>query len=64
MRLISSAMEMAVRLGYRADNPCNGMRLPVGEKIEDDVQFLTHTEFGLLLPEYRGRTRFSLSSWS
>lgn len=60
--LISSSMEMAVRLGYRADNPCRGMRLPVGEKVEEDVQFLTHTEFGLLLgsiPEpYKVFTQF------
>lgn len=60
--LISSSMEMAVRLGYRVDNPCHDMRLPVGEKIKEDVQFLTPTEFGFLfasIPEpYKAFTLF------
>ena len=30
--LIFSAMETAVRLGYRKDNPCRGVQFPFGEK--------------------------------
>lgn len=38
--LISAAMESAVRVGYRSDNPCCGVRLPVPEKVVDAP--LTH----------------------
>ncbi|MGA7206074.1 MAG: hypothetical protein WBX27_15730 [Specibacter sp.] len=47
--LIFLAMEFAARAGYRPDNQCRGMRLPVGEKVGDDAQFLTLSEFALLL---------------
>ncbi|WP_231391739.1 tyrosine-type recombinase/integrase [Arthrobacter sp. 35W] len=47
--LIFSAMETAVMLKYRLDNPCRGVQLPSGEKAEDEVRFLTHAEFGLIL---------------
>ncbi|MCC9069769.1 tyrosine-type recombinase/integrase [Arthrobacter cryoconiti] len=46
--LIFSAIEFAIRAGYRPDNPCRGMRLPVGETIGDDAQFLTPDEFAVL----------------
>lgn len=47
--LIYSAMETAVMLKYRPDNPCRGVQLPSGEKAEDEARFLTHAEFGLIL---------------
>lgn len=46
--LIFSAMETAVRLGYRTDNPCRGVQLPSGEKAEDEARFPTHAEFRLV----------------
>jgi len=60
--LIFSAMETAVRLGYRTDNPCRGVQLPSGEKAEDEARFLTHAEFGLILEcmgeRYKAFTEF------
>ncbi|WP_252568956.1 tyrosine-type recombinase/integrase [Pseudarthrobacter cellobiosi] len=60
--LIFSAMETAVRLGYRKDNPCRGVQLPSGEKAEDEARFLTHGEFGLILEgmgeRYKAFTEF------
>ncbi|WP_159619145.1 tyrosine-type recombinase/integrase [Arthrobacter zhaoguopingii] len=60
--LIFSAMETAVRLGYRKDNPCRGVQLPSGEKAEDEARFLTHAEFGLILEcmgeRYKAFTEF------
>ena len=47
--LIFAAMERAVQLKYRADNPCRGVDLPSGERVEDDARFLTHAEYSLLL---------------
>jgi integrase len=46
---IYAAMETAVRLGYRPDNPCPGVQLPTGEKPKDEALFLTHAEFGLIM---------------
>jgi integrase len=60
--LIFSAMETAIRLGYRTDNPCRGVQLPSGEKAEDEARFLTHAEFGLILEcmgeRYKSFTEF------
>jgi len=60
--LIFSAMETAIRLGYRTDNPCRGVQLPSGEKAEDEARFLTHAEFGLILEcmgeRYKAFTEF------
>ena len=60
--LIFSAMETAVRLKYRPDNPCRGVQLPSGEKAEDETRFLTHAEFGLILEcmgeQYKDFTAF------
>ncbi|MBT2554942.1 site-specific integrase [Arthrobacter sp. ISL-5] len=47
--LIFAAMETAVMLRYRSDNPCRHVQLPSGEKAEDEARFLTHAEFGLIL---------------
>ena len=47
--LIFAAMERAVQRNYRADNPCRGVDLPSGERVEDDARFLTHAEYSLLL---------------
>ena len=46
--LISASMETAVRLGYRADNPCRGIDLPTTEHAEDKEQFLTWDEWQLI----------------
>jgi len=46
--LLSAAMETAVRLHYRADNPCRGMDLPTTEHHEDKEQFLTWDEWCLI----------------
>lgn len=53
--LIFSAMERAVQLKYRADNPCKGVDLPSGERVEDDARFLTHAEYSLLLSQIADR---------
>jgi integrase len=46
--LISAAMETAMRLGYRPDNPCRGVTLPTTEHAEDHEQFLTWDEWNLI----------------
>ncbi|WP_251043721.1 site-specific integrase [Arthrobacter sp. ISL-48] len=60
--LICAAMETAVMLRYRKDNPCRGVQLPSGEKAEDEARFLTHAEFGLILEcmgeRYKAFTEF------
>ncbi|MET3934995.1 tyrosine-type recombinase/integrase [Arthrobacter sp. OAP107] len=60
--LIYAAMETAVMLRYRKDNPCRGVQLPSGEKAEDEARFLTHAEFGLILEgmgeRYKAFTEF------
>lgn len=60
--LLYSSMDMAVRLKYRSDNPCRGVQLPSGEKVEDEARFLTHAEFSQILaimPErYKDFTQF------
>jgi len=47
--LLSAAMTTAVRLGYRADNPCVGVELPKSVATRDEMTVLTRDEFGLLL---------------
>jgi integrase len=46
--LISSAMNTAVRLKYRPDNPCLGIDLPSTESAHDKEQFLTWAEWSLI----------------
>ena len=69
--LFSSAMKTAVRLGYRASNPCVGVALPKSTATEDAMCVLTHGEFRLLLdamaPRYRLFIRFLVGTglrWS
>jgi integrase len=53
--LFSAAMSTAVRLGYRADNPCAGVELPKSQATHDEMTVLTQDEFALLLskiPEF------------
>jgi len=47
--LLSAAMTTAVRLGYRADNPCLGVEMPKSVATRDEMTVLTRDEFGLLL---------------
>ncbi|KGM09735.1 tyrosine-type recombinase/integrase [Cellulomonas bogoriensis] len=49
--LLSAAMTTAVRLGYRADNPCVGVELPKSVATRDEMAVLTRDEFRLLLPK-------------
>lgn len=60
--LISSAMETAVRLKYRPDNPCKGVDLPSVERADDSTMFLTYKEFAQLRecmdPRYRSLVSF------
>ena len=60
--LISAAMNTAEMLGYITRNPCRGVQLPSVEKAEDEMMFLTHAEFGLIMEgmgeRYRDFTNF------
>jgi len=60
--LLSAAMKTAVRLGYRGDNPCHGVRLPQGGAVSDEMCLLSTAEGGLILehltPWYRPFVRF------
>ncbi|MFF1830674.1 tyrosine-type recombinase/integrase [Paenarthrobacter sp. NPDC058040] len=60
--LISASMNTAEMLGYIARNPCRGVHLPSVEKAEDEMMFLTHAEFGLVMDcmgeRYREFTHF------
>ncbi|MCW2132870.1 tyrosine-type recombinase/integrase [Arthrobacter sp. VKM Ac-2550] len=55
--LLSSAMNTAVKLRYRADNPCDGIALPSTESKGDKMQALTSDEYKLvrecITPEHR-----------
>ncbi|MFK0002659.1 tyrosine-type recombinase/integrase [Paenarthrobacter sp. NPDC090522] len=60
--LISASMNTAEMLGYITRNPCRGVQLPSVEKAEDEMMFLTHAEFGLVMENmgerYRDFTNF------
>ncbi len=60
--LISASMNTAEMLGYITRNPCRGVQLPSVEKAEDEMMFLTHAEFGLIMESmgerYRDFTNF------
>ncbi|MCR1160368.1 site-specific integrase [Paenarthrobacter sp. UW852] len=60
--LISASMNTAEMLGYITRNPCRGVQLPSVEKAEDEMMFLTHAEFGLIMEgmgeRYRDFTNF------
>ena len=47
--LLSAAMNTAVRLGYRADNPCAAVRLPRSQRAGDDMVVLEPEELDLIL---------------
>ncbi|WP_420180816.1 tyrosine-type recombinase/integrase [Paenarthrobacter sp. TA1.8] len=60
--LISASMNTAEMLGYITRNPCRGVQLPSVEKAEDEMMFLTHAEFSLIMENmgerYRDFTNF------
>ncbi|MBP2266400.1 integrase [Pseudarthrobacter sp. PvP004] len=60
--LISASMNTAEMLGCITRNPCRGVQLPSVEKAEDEMMFLTHAEFGLIMDgigeRYRDFTNF------
>jgi len=47
--LLSAAMNTAVRLGYRAENPCAAVRLPRNQRAGDDMVVLEPEELDLIL---------------
>ncbi|NMM22395.1 MAG: site-specific integrase [Phycicoccus sp.] len=47
--LLSAAMNTAVRLGYRADNPCAAVRLPRNQRAGDEMVVLEPEELDLIL---------------
>jgi len=47
--LLSAAMNTAVRLGYRADNPCAAVRLPRNQRAGDDMVVLEPEDLDLVL---------------
>ncbi|GEA89050.1 tyrosine-type recombinase/integrase [Cellulomonas cellasea] len=55
--LLSAAMNTAVRLGYRRDNPCSAVRLPRAQRGGDEMIVLEPLELDLILdnltPHYR-----------
>lgn len=55
-------MKTAIRLGYRSDNPCHGVKLPKAGAVTDEMCLLTPAEVGLILeamtPRYRLLVRF------
>jgi integrase len=55
--LLSASMKTAIRLGYRADNPCHGVRLPKGERVEDEMCLLSTAEVSLILAQMNERYR-------
>ncbi|MEO7127089.1 MAG: site-specific integrase [Nakamurella sp.] len=60
--LLSAAMKTAMRLGYRADNPCHGVKLPKASIVSDEMCLLSSAEVGLILvhlsERYRPLVRF------
>lgn len=60
--LLTSALETAVKLEYRANNPARGVDLPSMVRADDDVMFLTLAEFELINrhmdPHYQLFTKF------
>lgn len=47
--LLSAAMNTAVRLGYRTDNPCAAVRLPRSQRAGDDMVVLEPEDLDLIL---------------
>lgn len=43
--LLSAAMSTAVRMGYRTDNPCKGVKLPKSTSIKDPIRFIEKAEW-------------------
>jgi integrase len=55
--LLSAAMTTAVISGYRADNPCKGVKLPKSTHTEEVIRFMTRAEWDAIMghmdPHYR-----------
>jgi integrase len=55
--LLSAAMTTAVISGYRADNPCKGVKLPKSTHTEEVIRFMTQAEWATIMgnmdPHYR-----------
>lgn len=49
--LLNGVMNTAVKRRYRVDNPCAETRLPKSNRTSDNITFLTHDEFRLLLDQ-------------
>jgi integrase len=47
--LLSAAMTTAVISGYRADNPCKGVKLPKSTHTEEVIRFITRAEWDVIM---------------
>lgn len=47
--LLSAAMTTAVRMGYRTDNPCKGVKLPKAVHTEDVMRFIDKAEWARII---------------
>jgi integrase len=47
--LLSAAMTTAVISGYRADNPCKGVKLPKSTHTEEVIRFMTRAEWDAIM---------------
>lgn len=47
--LLSAAMNTALVNGYRADNPCKGIKLPKSTHTEEPIRFITRDEWDAIL---------------
>ncbi|MHA7240010.1 tyrosine-type recombinase/integrase [Arthrobacter sp. TMS1-12-1] len=46
---LSAAFKTAIRLGWRRDNPCHGVRLPGSSSIEAPVRIISRDEWGRIV---------------
>lgn len=47
--LLSAAFSTAVRMGYRTDNPCKGVKLPKNTSIKDTIRFIEKSEWNRII---------------
>lgn len=55
--LLSASMATAVEYGYRADNPCRGVKLPTKDRRKDKDVFLETNEYAVLLAQFPAHWR-------
>lgn len=47
--LLSAAMTTAVRMGYRTDNPCKGVKLPKSTATDDKIRFIDKGQWSVIV---------------